>query len=45
MSSRLDRRIAELTDVVVELLEPLTDRDEEKARELLAAYRRTTFTP
>ena len=36
---RLNRRVAELTDVVAELLVPLADRDEEKARELLATYR------
>ena len=42
---RLNRRIAELTDVVAELLVPLADRDEEKARELLAEYRRTTLAP
>jgi hypothetical protein len=42
---RLNRRIAELTDVVTELLVPLADRDEAKARELLASYRRTTLAP
>jgi SAM-dependent methyltransferase len=42
---RLNRRVAELTDVVTELLVPLADRDEEKARELLASYRETTFAP
>ena len=40
---RLNLRIAELTDVVTELLIPLADRDEEKARELLASYRETTL--
>ncbi len=40
---RLNRRVAELTDVVAELLVPLADRDEEKARELLARYRETTL--
>ncbi|MBV9831561.1 MAG: hypothetical protein JOZ82_08170 [Marmoricola sp.] len=40
---RLNRRIAELTDVVAELLIPLADRDEELARELLADYRRGTL--
>ncbi|MCW2760784.1 MAG: hypothetical protein JWR85_985, partial [Marmoricola sp.] len=30
---RLNRRIAELTDVVAELLVPLADRDEDKVRE------------
>ena len=42
---RLNRRIAELTDVVAELLVPITDRDEDKARELLARYRETTLAP
>lgn len=36
---QLNRRIAELTDVVTELLIPVADRDEEKVAELLAAYR------
>ena len=36
---QLHRRIAELTDVVAELLLPVADRDEEKVRELLAVYR------
>ncbi|UPK74052.1 hypothetical protein MU582_16660 [Nocardioidaceae bacterium SCSIO 66511] len=35
----LNRRLAELTDVVTELLVPLADRDEAKARELLDQYR------
>lgn len=34
---RLNRRLAELTDVVQELLVPATDRDEAKVRELLDA--------
>lgn len=42
---RLNRRIAELTDVVAELLVPLVDRDEARARELLESYRRTTLAP
>ena len=42
---RLNRRVAELTDVVAELLVPLADRDEDKARELLARYRETTLAP
>ena len=42
---RLNRRVAELTDVVAELLVPIADRDEEKARELLARYRDTTLAP
>lgn len=36
---RLNRRIAELTDVVAELLVPIADRDEERVQELLAEYR------
>lgn len=42
---RLNRRIAELTDVVAELLIPLADRDEAKVQELLETYRRTTLAP
>ena len=37
---RLNRRIAELTDIVAELLIPVADRDEDRARELLAEYRK-----
>jgi hypothetical protein len=36
---QLHRRVAELTDVVAELLLPVADRDEERVAELLAAYR------
>ena len=36
---QLNRRIAELTDVVAELLLPLADRDEEQTRAALARYR------
>ena len=36
---QLHRRVAELTDVVAELLLPVVDRDEERMTELLAAYR------
>jgi hypothetical protein len=36
---QLNRRIAELTDVVAELLVPLQDRDEEKVQEVLERYR------
>ena len=35
----LNRRLAELTDVVTELLIPLADRDEAKVNELLDRYR------
>jgi hypothetical protein len=36
---QLNRRIAELTDVVAELLLPVADRDEERVRQALADYR------
>lgn len=42
---RLNRRVAELTDVVAELLVPLAEGDAGKAREMLEAYRRTTLAP
>ncbi|WP_147455838.1 DUF6752 domain-containing protein [Nocardioides mangrovicus] len=42
---RLNRRVAELTDVVAELLVPLADRDEARARELLQRYRESTLAP
>ncbi len=35
---RLNRRLAELLDVVEELLVPLSQRDEEKVREYLERY-------
>jgi SMC interacting uncharacterized protein involved in chromosome segregation len=35
---RLNRRIAELTDVVQELLVPVADRDDERLRERLDGY-------
>ena len=38
---RLNRRIAELTDVVTELLLPIADRDEQRVASLLEAYRRS----
>lgn len=34
----LNMRLAELTDLVTELLVPLSQRDEDKVRELLARY-------
>ena len=37
----LNRRIAELTDVVGELLLPVADQDEAKIAEVLAAYRKS----
>lgn len=36
---QLNRRIAELTDVVAELLIPIQDRDEAKVAEVLERYR------
>ena len=36
---QLHRRIAELTDVVAELLLPIADRDEQRVAELLKGYR------
>ena len=42
---RLNRRIAELTDVVAELLVPATERDEQRLEELLGAYRRDALAP
>ena len=36
---QLNRRIAELTDVVAELLLPLADRDDARVDQLLADYR------
>jgi hypothetical protein len=36
---QLNRRIAELTDVVAELLVPVQDRDEDKVQEVLERYR------
>lgn len=37
-SRRLNRRLAELTDVVQELLVPIAERDEEKLRATLERY-------
>jgi hypothetical protein len=38
---QLHRRIAELSDVVAELLVPMQDRDEDRVNELLSQYRKT----
>jgi hypothetical protein len=35
---QLNRRIAELTDIVTELLVPVAQRDESRVRELLSQY-------
>jgi hypothetical protein len=37
---QLNRRIAELTDVVAELLLPVADRDEHRVQQALADYRK-----
>jgi hypothetical protein len=36
---QLNRRLAELTDILAELLVPATQRDEERLAELLTKYR------
>lgn len=38
---QLHRKIAELSDVVAELLVPIQDRDEERVSEVLSHYRKT----
>ena len=40
---RLHQRLAELTDVVTEVLVPATDRDDDKIRAILAKYTSTSF--
>lgn len=42
---QLNRRIAELTDIVAELLVPVADRDEARLQELLSRYRADTLAP
>lgn len=42
---QLNRRIAELTDIVAELLVPATQRDEARLAELLDRYRDETLAP
>lgn len=41
---QLNRRLAELTDILAELLVPATQRDEEKLTALLAKYRAESLT-
>lgn len=36
---QLNRRVAELTDVIAELLLPLSEQDPARAQQVLAAYR------
>jgi len=38
---QLHRKVAELSDVVAELLIPIQDRDEAKVNEVLSRYRKT----
>ncbi len=42
---QLNLRLAELTDVVMELLLPVADRDEERVAELLQSYRDSVNDP
>ena len=41
---QLNRQLAELTDILAELLVPATQRDEEKLAELLRRYREQALT-
>jgi hypothetical protein len=41
---QLNRRLAELTDIIAELLVPATERDEEKLAALLKQYREQGLT-
>ena len=38
---QLHRKVAELSDVVAELLIPIQDRDEDRVNEVLSNYRKT----
>ena len=40
---RLHQRVAELTDVVAEILVPAADRDDDRIRAVLAKYNQTSF--
>ncbi|MCW2753174.1 MAG: hypothetical protein JWQ32_585 [Marmoricola sp.] len=42
---QLNRRLAELTDILAELLVPATQRDEDKLAELLARFREESLAP
>jgi hypothetical protein len=42
-SRRLNQRLAELTDVVSEVLVPAADRDDKKLAKLLTTYNRESF--
>jgi TolA-binding protein len=42
-SRRLHQRLAELTDVVTEILVPAADRQDDRIRELLEKYNKTSY--
>lgn len=42
-TQRLHQRVAELTDIVAEILVPAADRDDERIRAVLAKYNETSF--
>jgi hypothetical protein len=42
---QINLRLAELTDVVAELLLPVADRDEERIQQVLASYRASVGGP
>ncbi len=42
---QLNRRLAELTDILAEILVPATERDEEKLAALVAKYRAESLAP
>lgn len=42
---QLNRRLAELTDILAELLVPATERDEERLTALLAKFRAESLAP
>ena len=42
---QLNRRLAELTDILAEVLVPAVDRDEEKLQALLTKYRNESLHP
>jgi hypothetical protein len=42
---RLHQRVAELTDVVAEILVPAADRDDDRIRAVLARYHQSSFSP
>ncbi len=42
---QLNRRLAELTDILAEILVPATERDEEKLAALVAKFREESLAP